>query len=94
MVARERLVVCRVDAQHEYRSDHWDADGRREASNFTVRVTDAGSPAQTATQALSILVNAAPPSGLFGNTNNGSVSDNIWVAPDGSTQGSFKRRPI
>ena len=41
-------------------------------SNFTVRVTDAGNPAQTATQALSILVNAAPPPGLIGNTNNGS----------------------
>ncbi|HOX56456.1 MAG TPA: tandem-95 repeat protein [Candidatus Paceibacterota bacterium] len=49
-----------------------------ETANVTVRVTDAGNPAQTATQALSILIDIAPPPGLIGNTNNGSLKDNLW----------------
>ena len=59
-------------------------------SNFTVQVTDAGNPAQTATQALSILVNAAPLSGLIGNTNDGNLSDNIWVAGAWINAGRFQ----
>ncbi len=52
--------------------------------NFTAQVTDAGSPAQSLTQPLSLLV-VAPPSvlsGFVGNTNSGTFTDGIgagWI---------------
>ncbi len=59
-------------------------------SSFAARVTDAGNPAQTATQALSIVVNAVPLSGLIGNTNNGSLSDIIWASGAWINAGRFQ----
>jgi hypothetical protein len=47
-------------------------------SNFTVRATDAGIPAQTTTRLLGLTINSAGTSGLIGNTTEGTVTDNLW----------------
>ena len=49
--------------------------------NFTARVSDTGNPVQTTNKALSItIVNSTGTSGLIGNTNEGTLTDNLWDA--------------
>ncbi len=57
--------------------------------NFTARVSDSSNPAQTASQALSILVGNSGGSGLIGNTIDGTSTDNIWDAGPWINAGRF-----
>ena len=62
-------------------------------SSFTVRATDAGNPAQTATSLLSITINSAGTAGLIGNTTEGTLTDTCGTTAPGSTPAGFKLPP-